>query len=211
MFKIKKYQPKKENEKEETALDKLRKVQEKSRPASLMTNTANNVYLVIDMSISMEGEKFLLAKSGAMNFSRDAISKGWRVGLVAFHESADMMCELTTNESKLASAISKLHVRGSTNMSAGLDCAIQYLRQEQGRRYIVLVTDGWANDPRDTQNRGDIAKSEGIEIITLGTPDALEEFLQQLASSDQLSSIVKDEQLQIGMTEVAGLLPCHEY
>jgi len=206
MLSVKKHKTKNEG----SALDQLRQVQSKSRSAGLMTNTGNNVYLLLDMSMSMEGEKILQSKAGAMDFSRNAIKQGWRVGLIAYHDSADMMCELTTNESKLAHAISRLATSGSTNMAAGFELVIQHLRRERGRRYIVLVTDGWANDPMYTLDLADKAKSEGIEIITLGTPDALEEFLQQLASSDQLTSIVEDEQLQIGMNKVAGYLPCHE-
>lgn len=207
MFNIRKYKPKKET----SALAKLRQLQHKSQSANLMTRTGYNVYLLLDMSTSMEGDKFIQAKSGALDFACDAISRGWQVGLIAFHDSADLMCELTNDKAKLTVGIARLATSGSTNMVSGLKRAVTHLRGHHGKRYIVMVTDGCANEPEATLQVAEGAKREGIEIITLGTPDAHLEFLRQLASSEELTSIVADSALQIGMTKIAGLLPYHEH
>ena len=46
------------------------------------------VYLAIDCSASMAGQKLLQAREGALDFAEDAQIKGYSVGLVQFESSA---------------------------------------------------------------------------------------------------------------------------
>lgn len=73
-------------------------------------------YLVIDCSTSMVGTKLAEAKKGAMEFTKDALTKGYSVGLIQFASEAKLICEPETKISALHLYIEKLLAKGSTNM-----------------------------------------------------------------------------------------------
>ena len=168
------------------------------------------VYLLVDCSSSMEGNKLKKAKKGALNFAKDALGKGYFTGLIKFDSSARLVCEpfkdITNFEKKLVS----LEIGDTTHMAKAINLAHELLKEMPGTRVMVVVTDGMPNGPGDpiaSLNAGQNAKRNGIEIIAIGTDDADKEFLKRLASRTELGIKVLSKQLEKTIASSAKMLP----
>jgi Ca-activated chloride channel family protein len=168
------------------------------------------VYLLVDCSASMDGNKIKQAKKGALNFTRDALKKGYYTGLIRFDSSAKLICEPFKDISNLERKLIDLEVRDTTHMAKAIDLAYRLLKEMTGIRVMVIVTDGMPNGARDplaTLESGNRAKKEGIEIITIGTDDADREFLKRLASRSDIGLKVENKNLEKAITDSTKLLP----
>jgi len=159
------------------------------------------VYLLVDCSISMRGDKVLQAKSGALDFAKKAFGKGYVTGLIQFDSMPRLLCEPDANLSVLDNALTRITIGDLTHMAKAINLANSLLKNISSTRVIVIVTDGVPNedgDPELTLKAASIAKKNGIDIIAIGTDDADHEFLKRIASRTDLA--VKTTNVQLGKT-----------
>lgn len=174
------------------------------------TASTGYVYLLVDCSASMEGDKIKQAKRGALNFAKDALVKGYFTGLLRFDSLAKLVCEPYKDLSVLEKVIAKLEVGDTTHMAKAINLAYSLLKNLSGSRVIVIVTDGMPNgqgDPISTLKAGEEAKRNGIDIIAIGTDDADQDFLKRLASRSELGVKVESKRLEKTITDSAKILP----
>lgn len=177
---------------------------------STMTGSGGYVYLLVDRSGSMAGDKLRQARKGALAFAKDALASGYSVGLIGFDSSITHLCELTRTIQVLEQCLKQLEVGAETHMAQAIHLAHQKLLAKVGPKAIVIVTDGMPNgygDPESTIRAGKIAKEAGIDIITIGTDDADQGFLKKLASRSELGMKVVRQQLEQAIISSARLLP----
>jgi len=166
------------------------------------------VYLLIDCSSSMsEASKLSQAKNGALSFAQDAFPKGYAVGLIQFASSATHVCDPSSDAQTLRQYIDRITASGSTNMADGLRLATEKLSGKTRLRAIVIVTDGMPDSQDAAISAADAAKSNGIDIIAIGTDDADYDFLKRVATRADLAVLVSRNRLQEGITSAAKLLP----
>jgi Mg-chelatase subunit ChlD len=168
------------------------------------------VYLLVDRSASMEGDKLRQAKKGALNFAKEALNKGYFTGLIQFDSSARLLCEPYRDMSVIDRAVSKMDVGDTTHMSKAINLASNLLKGMPGMRVMVIVTDGMPNgegDPVSSLKAGQVAKDSGIDIIAIGTDDADQKFLKRLASRSELGVKVESKNLEKTITDSARILP----
>lgn len=171
------------------------------------------VYLLIDCSPSMEGEKINYAKNGAMDFAKEAKIKGYDVGLIKFAGEAIFVCETQKETGDLFRYIKKIKIEGwGTNIAGALEMAFKKLNEKDGIRVTVLVTDGQPNvgEPTPYEAALQVAnklKKNEIDIITIGTDDADEELLKKIATRTDLAKMVRREELDRGISSTVKMLP----
>ncbi len=170
-------------------------------------NSPAVVYLLVDCSGSMAGEKIDQAKQGAGNFARTAIRKGYRVGLIKFNNRASLICEPTRNVSLIAGGIEKFIAMGYTNLTDALNMASGRLLRKKGYRVVVVATDGCPSDPNSALEVAAEMKKDKIEILAISTPDADQNFLSELVSRKDLNLKVENNELRRGMDMIAKKLP----
>jgi len=113
-----------------------------------------NVYLVADVSGSMQGDKLEQAREAFLTFL--SLIKGGeeRVGLVVFSSGAEEtvpLSELSTSREKLCSTITGLNAGGDTALLDAIHLAYEQLQRLQDRERInaiVVMTDGKENNSR---------------------------------------------------------------
>ncbi len=164
------------------------------------------VYVIIDCSGSMSGEKLDRARLGAFDFATEAVRKDYRVGLIGFDTTASVICEPLSSMSQFEDALGSLAAGGSTNMTQAIELATDRLLFESGIRSMVIVTDGVPDDPDAALLAGQKAKVESIDIIAIGTDPADREFLAKLATRNDLATHVPSDQLRQGIAGAAKLL-----
>jgi Mg-chelatase subunit ChlD len=164
------------------------------------------VYLVLDCSGSMAGYKLEQAKKGIIDFAKDAIKKGYLVGLMQFNSEASHLCEPTQNLDFIELQLAKLFSTGSTNMADAIKMAFSRLKVINGIRAIVIATDGVPDNEQEAIKAAQLAKDAGIDIIAIGTDDADQEFLIKLASRKELGSKVSRDMFAIGIASASNLL-----
>jgi molecular chaperone DnaK len=168
------------------------------------------VYMLVDRSASMAGDKLKQAKKGTLNFAKGALSKGYYTGLIQFDSSAKLLCEPNKEIAVIEKAVEKMVVGDTTHMAKAIDMASHLLREMIGARVIVIVTDGMPNgtgDPYFTLSKAEDVKKSGIDIIAIGTDDADKEFLKRLASRTDLGVKVESKHLEKTITNTANMLP----
>lgn len=174
------------------------------------TSCGSIAYLVIDCSWSMNYSKLSQAKTGSVAFAENAFIKGYSVGVISFSSRAHLITEPLTNIIKLREQIDRLRATGTTNMSRALNLAAEKFprhgRHDQGRA-VVIVTDGMPDNEDAAVIAANHIKSFGIDIITIGTDDADQRFLEQIASRKDLAVPVPQNQLASGITNASKLLP----
>lgn len=175
--------------------------------STVKRNQKSVAFLLLDCSASMEGEKLDQACQGAIGFGQNALSKGYTVGLIAFGSHASLVQPATTSKNTLAEALDGLSIMGSTNMVAAFELAVTHLDHPFSNRVMVLVTDGEPDNRGKTIAVARAAIRTGIEIITIGTDDANQSFLDQISSSTESALRIHAHQLREGIESAARLLP----
>lgn len=185
------------------------------RPADSPVPARRTVYLLIDTSGSMaDGSKLEQARTGAVNFAKDARAMGYCVGLAQFASSAHVVLEpsrsaptATAGDGPIKAALERMSATGSTNMAAALHLGTAQLGKNSGDKCICVVTDGQPDSVDDAIRAADEAKRVGIRILTIGTDDANVEFLKRIATHATLAIAVSRTGLQAGIRSMAKLLP----
>lgn len=182
------------------------KIRHEEKPVSLQMAESGLVYLLLDCSGSMAGTKLDQAKKGAFAFTKDAVAKGYRVGLIEFESSATHICDPTTDVVILQQRLNDIQLGGGTDMTSALLLAKNKLSNNRGLRVIVVVTDGMPNDTRSALKVAQEAVRSQVDIIAIGTDDADQDFLKKLASKKELGIKVTRTQFEEGITSAAKFL-----
>ncbi|MFO7803294.1 MAG: VWA domain-containing protein [Desulfovermiculus sp.] len=164
-------------------------------------------YLLIDCSGSMGGAKLSQAKAGSIGFSESAFLKGYSVGVISFSSLARLVTEPLTDIFKLRERIDLLEVEGTTNMAEALELSAEKFPSSSRGRAVVVVTDGMPDSADAVLKAAKRLRSLGIDIITIGTNDADQGFLEQIASRKELAVHVPRKHLELGIKTAAKLLP----
>lgn len=174
----------------------------------IIRRSAKNVYLLVDCSGSMtEGNKLEQAKNGAIGFAKEALRKEYSVGLIQFASHAEHLLELQNELTYLTTKVESMSACGSTNMAAAIQIARESFADTAGEKVVCLVTDGMPDDKKATIEAANELRTQGVEIMTIGTDDADKEFLEKLATRKELSLMVLRDQLERGIISMAKMLP----
>jgi len=168
-----------------SASQKLEMLQRKYLPTPF-------VFILLDCSGSMAGDKLRQAKEGVAEFTKKAKGK---VGLIVF-----------SNQAHLVDTISNTTAGGSTNMVAAIKVAMENMPKSGIKRTIVIATDGEPDNPAKTLKIASSAKQGGIKIICIGTDDADEGFLKKLSSQEDLGMKVSRKNFGRAIANSATLL-----
>lgn len=171
------------------------------------SETLHTVYLLLDISGSMNKGKLSQAERGGIAFAEDAIAKGYRVGVIQFSTWARIRTEPTTKLGAIRSALSEIGLQATTNMASAIALATRELAEKRESRVMVLVTDGYPDSASSALAAAREAKQHAITIIAIGTEDADRDFLKKIATASELATIVPDSKLEVAITDAARLLP----
>jgi Ca-activated chloride channel family protein len=118
------------------------------------TKRHTNVYLVVDTSGSMRGEKLANAQEALRVFLAQIKGDMERVGLVEFSSQVNniiLLDELGQNRAELAAAVDALEAGGNTALLDAINAAyvrLQQLNDSERINAIVAMTDGKENNSR---------------------------------------------------------------
>jgi Mg-chelatase subunit ChlD len=173
---------------------------------SSFAGTQGKVYILLDCSGSMKGEKIDQARLGIINFTQDAFKKEYKVGVIKFSSQAEHLCEPTSDIEILKSGIKDIRATGGTNLTEAIEMAREKLRGYDSTKVMVIATDGMPDNMKSSLAAAKYARDDGIEIITIGTDDAHQDFLKLLASRTELSSKVTSDNLAQAIKDASLLL-----
>ncbi|HYE75304.1 MAG TPA: VWA domain-containing protein [Blastocatellia bacterium] len=123
-----------------------------------------NVVLLLDTSGSTE-EKLIEIQQAAVTFVEQLRPQD-QVMVVSFDEDVHIDCEFTSDRSRLRRAIYRTYPGGSTRLFDAVDLVItERLNQMQGRKAIVLFTDGKDTSSKLATGRSTIARIEESDIL----------------------------------------------
>jgi Mg-chelatase subunit ChlD len=172
-----------------------------------LSNKQAYVYLVIDCSGSMIGDKLEQVKQGILDFAADALKNEYRVGLIVFETEARFICEPVSDIQVLIPGVKALRAGGSTNMVDAIKMAHSKLQNLAGTRVIVVATDGMPDNAPAALKAAQLAKNDHIDFIAIGTDDANQAFLQKLATRKELAAQVSSDMFAKAIASASNLLP----
>jgi len=164
-----------------------------------------DVLLLIDTSGSMAGDKIVQARQGAIDFARSATLRGCATALAIFGDRAAMVCDPTVETPAFEKKVNRLEVGivgGSTDLGAGLTLAAKFPKLNA----VVVVTDGQSNSREAALKAAEPLKQRGIEILCIGTDDADQKFLKELATRSDLAIHVEAQNLRTSIGQASQLL-----
>jgi VWFA-related protein len=128
--------------------------------------------LAIDTSGSMlSGNKLKIAKTVAKEYV-DKMQPNDRVGIVAFSDSIHYVQEVIQDKEALTNSIQGLQATGDTAMVDAAMKAVEVLNPLQGRKAIIILTDGMDNRSENTPDQVITAIGQkGLSISTIGFGD----------------------------------------
>jgi Ca-activated chloride channel homolog len=128
--------------------------------------------LVLDVSGSMDKDGKIGAAKTAARAYVDRMRSGDQAGLLAYNTKYDYVQPITQDREALKNAIDGIQTGGDTAMFDALFAAEEILRDVQGRKAIIAVTDGLDNS--SSRNAEDVITAigpSGLSISTIGLGD----------------------------------------
>ena len=164
----------------------------------IMETEVNDLSLcfVLDRSGSMSGDSIKDAKKAIQEciMSLDDFVK---VGLVSFESDAQIECVLTDAKYLVLNKLDGIEANGGTDIVAGLTMAYDTLSAASGKKVIILLSDGYADDNGLTEILSQL-KSAGIETYAIGLNGCDEAYLQRIASETDGKYIAVDNTGELG-------------
>jgi len=152
------------------------KVFEDDRPQEITnfskeTNLPLTIALLIDTSGSIR-DKLRFEQEAAIEFFYSTLRRGTDKGmLITFDSGIDLLQDYTDDPQKLADAVKKIRAGGGTSLyDAVYLAAKEKLAGQQGRRVIILISDGDDNSSRISMTEAlEIAQRNDISIHSIST------------------------------------------
>jgi Ca-activated chloride channel family protein len=99
------------------------------------------IAVVLDTSLSMEGDKLKSAIAAAGEFL-NVLEYGDEGLVITFSDDVRIACDLTSNRSEMETAIRKVEAKGGTSLYDAIFKASERLAEFEGRRVLVVLSDG---------------------------------------------------------------------
>ena len=128
--------------------------------------------LVIDISGSMNYDNKLASAKSAASAYVDQMRPGDEAGLLSFNTRISYVQPVTADHDKLKLAIQGLVATGDTAMYDALAQGVDLLKDQSGRKAVIVLTDGMDN--RSKQTAGGVISAigpAGLSISTIGLGD----------------------------------------
>ena len=149
--------------------------------------------LAMDVSKSMEGDKFEEAKAAAEAFL-DEVPEDVFVGLVTFADDVEVAHEPTKDMDSVRSVLDSLELAPKTRLYDGLLGAVDAIGQD-GARNIIVLSDG--RDTSDTRLEDVTAAVEesgvNVDVVALAQGKDDETLLRQLATAGDGQVVSADD------------------
>ena len=149
-------------------------------PETLEETGDLSVALVVDRSGSMGGERMTDTQKAVTNFVRN-IDENIDVGLLVFDDQAQVVVPVGSNRNHVLQGISNIQIGGGTSIYSGLQLAGQELDGKQGRKVVILLSDGEDGSANMIDGVLDDLKRKGISVYTIGVGGADTEYLSYIA------------------------------
>lgn len=146
-------------------------------------------YLAFDLSGSMSGSPLAEAKKAAHGFLQRVDLANCSMGIIAFSDRVETGLGASQDARRIERAIDGLTVgrTGSGNDGQPFDELLSHMGQADGPRFGIVLTDGMWSDQPHAIARAKACKAKGIDIIAIGFGSADKRFLNDIASSDEVS------------------------
>lgn len=148
--------------------------------------TPLSVIIAIDLSGSMSGSPLVEAKNAAIEFVKQIDFDNTRVALLPFADSVMVNQDFTQASWNLEKGINDWNIGmvGGANSAEPFEKALELLKYEEGKKLIILLTDGvWSYQERAIKNAQN-CKFNNIEIRAIGFGGADINFLKKLSTSE---------------------------
>lgn len=145
-----------------------------------------SVVIAVDTSGSMWGKPMREAKRAASKLADQLSAPNFHTGILAFSDSEGRLKECSDLNGDVHAAIQRLEVGwGGGNADIPFRTARRMMNASDDKRFLVLLTDGCWNDPKNAVRQAEEIKAVGIEIIAIGFGGADYKFLRAVASCDE--------------------------
>jgi VWFA-related protein len=135
------------------------------------TDLPLTVALLVDTSGSIR-EKLRFEQEAAIEFFHSSIRRGTDKALViSFDSGVELLQDFTDDPDKLTQAIMKIRAGGGTSLYDALYLAItEKLSREEGRRVLILISDGDDNSSRVSMTETlELAQKYNVAVYTIST------------------------------------------
>jgi VWFA-related protein len=128
--------------------------------------------LVIDISGSMNSSDKLKSAKNAATAYVDQSRPGDQIGVLAFNTDVEYVQPITTDLPAVTEAIAGLKAEKDTAMYDALSLAMEYLKPIQGRKAVIVLSDGLDNRSKITGLEVlERVNTESLSISTIGLGD----------------------------------------
>ena len=154
-------------------------------------------YLAFDLSGSMRGAPLGEAQEAAREFLRQSDLNTSTIGLISFADRVLTDQAACQNAKSLEHAIQSMHIGqvGGGNSASPFTHAHQLLRDVNGARFLIVLTDGVWSDQPNAIREAKACHEAGIEIIAIGFGGADNAFLRAIATTEKGSYFAKTGEL----------------
>lgn len=143
-----------------------------------------NIAIVMDKSGSMDGDPIENAKQAAEEAVNHMGDNEESMMVISYDDSAYVEQSLTSKTGILKQSISGITSGGGTNISAGLQLALDNLDSADGSRAVILMSDGQDGGSEEDMNSATLrASSMGISVYTVGFGDCDDAYMQSIADA----------------------------
>jgi VWFA-related protein len=145
-------------------------------------NSKTNICITIDKSSSMRGMALREAKNASIEFIRN-IGRDDSVGLITFSDNIDVLSDLSKDKERLEGKINSIREGGDTSIYDGGIEAIRKIKDQEGKKIVILLTDGADNSSHSSpEELIEIANQHGVIIYTIGLGEIQYNVLNNMAS-----------------------------
>ena len=141
---------------------------------------AMSICFVLDRSGSMNGSYINSARQAIREFAGN-MEQDTYAALVSFANNARLDCPLSDAAFMVAAQVEKITAYGGTNIASGLMLGAQQLLDAQGKRVIILLSDGVDGNTGAMPAALNQLKNEGVVVHTIGLPGCDETYLANIA------------------------------
>ena len=166
------------------------------------------IFLVADLSGSMEGSPLAEAKIAMSKFVDDADLECFKIGVIGVADSVKVYLKPTNDESKINASIRAMTIGdcGYCNAAHPFDVLLSAFSKDCELKYVVVLADGIWEKQKDAIQAAAKCHRNNIAVIGLGFGGADKDFMESISSEKDLAVITQMSGLTSSFSKIAQII-----